>query len=77
MINIAICDDDIYFAGELDTILKCLEKQKHVTFEIDVLSNGVELIERYQDNNIQLRKRNELKQCFEPTYIALKKGDYL
>lgn len=45
MLKIAICDDDLKFAGKFETMLFAIAKQKHMNVDIDVFINGRELVE--------------------------------
>ena len=40
--KIAICDDEIYFAGKLREILMQYLEERHIDFEIELFSSGRE-----------------------------------
>ena len=43
--KIAICDDEIYFAGKLREILMQYLEERHIDFEIELFSSGREFVE--------------------------------
>ncbi|MFQ9087373.1 MAG: LytR/AlgR family response regulator transcription factor [Roseburia sp.] len=43
--RIAICDDEIYFAGKLREILMQYLEERHIDFEIELFSSGREFVE--------------------------------
>jgi DNA-binding LytR/AlgR family response regulator len=43
MINIAICDDDVLFTGQMDTMLNDLAKKSFIDTEIEIYEDGQEL----------------------------------
>ncbi len=44
MLKIAICDDDIKFAGKFEEMLISISKQEHIHIDTDVFSDGKELL---------------------------------
>lgn len=56
MMNIAVCDDDIKFSGEMEYTLITIARQEHVESSIDVFFEGKELAEQISTG----RKRYDL-----------------
>jgi len=45
MLELAICDDDVKFAGKLETMLSDIAKQEHIELDIEVYFGGRGLVE--------------------------------
>lgn len=45
MVNIAICDDDVKFAGRLEEMLIDYAKKCQIKIKIEVFLDGLELLE--------------------------------
>lgn len=50
MIDIAICDDDLRFAGQLEVLLCNLAEKYGVSFRIDSFSNGFDLLKAMKES---------------------------
>lgn len=44
MLKIAICDDDVKFAGKFETMLLAVTRKEHIRIDIDVFVDGKELL---------------------------------
>ncbi len=49
MINIALCDDDIPFTGEMDSFLNKISKENYIDLDMDVFWDGKELADIVAD----------------------------
>lgn len=49
MLKLAICDDDIMFAGKFETMLLSISEQEHIKLDIDVFIDGKELVEDIEE----------------------------
>ncbi|MBP3544024.1 MAG: response regulator transcription factor [Lachnospiraceae bacterium] len=51
MIKVAVCDDDVAFAGSTQSFLDKISDEYHVELEISVFLSGSELVKEYRDGN--------------------------
>lgn len=51
MIKVAVCDDDVAFAGGTQSFLDKISEEYHVELETSVFLSGTELVKEYQNGN--------------------------